>query len=213
MRDQLTNVNLGSLLNYYIYSYDANGNRIKFTNPYEQPAQNNEVIDNYDRITAHKSNVGEQTYSYDAEGNMIDKHYYSDQSAMNSVKDIKYVFNYQNQITEIWVDGQRIAQYQYDTGKQRIYSDTHYAGVDETKLYNWDSAGHIIAESTVTGTILTKYIYAGNNKVAMVKPDGKGGETLYFFINDLQGTPVLITDTSGNVVQKTQTDPYGNVER
>ncbi|MEI8132585.1 MAG: RHS repeat-associated core domain-containing protein [Leptolinea sp.] len=185
-----------------------------------KPFRDEYTYDMRDRLTTRYSTTGKQTYAYDAAGNMTDKHIYSDKSSISSIKDIHYDFNYQNQLTQVKINGQPVATYQYDTGKQRLYSDTHYTGVDETKVYHWDSAGHIIAEESLATASLTavsngrtNYIYAGNDKVAMVIVSTNGSETLYYFINDLQGTPVLITDTSANVVQKIQTDPYGNQER
>jgi len=58
-----------------------------------------------------------------------------------------------------------------------------------------------------------KYIYSGNTKMAMVQVKADGTEQTYYFVNNAQGSPALIADDSGAIVQKIQLDPYGNLEQ
>src|SRR5690348_15546941 len=37
------------------------------------------------------------------------------------------------------------------------------------------------------------------------------GDTVYYYYNDAQGSPVAVTDAHGNVIERTQYAPYGQV--
>jgi len=133
---------------------------------------------------------------------MTDKKIYAT-NLTEPTQNIKYAYNYQKALSEVKIGGEVIAEYEYDTGRQRIYSKVN----DEEKIYHWDS-GNIVAEGTPTEDFKTRYIYSGNQKMAMMR-DGK----IYYFVNNLQGTPVLIFNEQGKIVQKIQMDEYGNVEQ
>ena len=47
----------------------------------------------------------------------------------------------------------------------------------------------------------------------MITVASDGTEQVYYFVNNLQGTPTMIMDATGNVVQRIQMDAYGNVEQ
>jgi RHS repeat-associated protein len=91
---------------------------------------------------------------------------------------------------------------------------------DGQKIYYWDTQGRIIGEQNVayaganTNTATVRYIYSGNQKVAMARPknlsDLNAGEDIYYFVNNAQGTPVLIVDAAGKSVSKINLDEWGN---
>ena len=56
-----------------------------------------------------------------------------------------------------------------------------------------------------------RYIYSGNEKIAMLRPDENGTEQLYYFINNAQGTPVMILDNSGAVTAVINLDEWGTI--
>ena len=67
------------------------------------------------------------------------------------------------------------------------------------------------AEAT-TGRIVVRYIYRGNEKIAMERVDAQSGaRSWYYFINNAQGTPVLILDESGGTISRVNLDEWGNV--
>jgi RHS repeat-associated protein len=55
---------------------------------------------------------------------------------------------------------------------------------------------------------MASYIYAGTNRLAMVKPDG----SIYYYHNDHLGTPLAMTDSGGNTVWKVAYDPFGKAQ-
>ena len=46
----------------------------------------------------------------------------------------------------------------------------------------------------------------------MVYQDKDGKEKIYYFINNLQGTPIFIVDEAGTIIHRQQTDAWGNIE-
>ena len=54
--------------------------------------------------------------------------------------------------------------------------------------------------------------YSGNQKIAMERRDMSTGQTsLFYFINNAQGTPVLILDNTGGIKSKINLDEWGNL--
>ncbi|MCP4020633.1 MAG: peptidoglycan DD-metalloendopeptidase family protein, partial [Desulfobacteraceae bacterium] len=47
-------------------------------------------------------------------------------------------------------------------------------------------------------------------KIAMIRPDSKGNEQIYYFINNMQGSPIYIVDAEGTKISKVQMDEWGN---
>ena len=58
----------------------------------------------------------------------------------------------------------------------------------------------------VTGSTITKYYYAGMQRIAMRK-----GGTLYFMLSDHLGSTSLTTDASGNVISELRYTAWGEV--
>ena len=192
------------------------------------------VIDtNEDKVLQKTNRDGRvSTYSYDPMGNLTTKL----ESAMNAgtAQRVDYVYNYQDQLGEVKRNGETIARYGYDTKRQRVYrsvSQTGAAGggtpgntsfllpeaarreAKNGRLYMWDSAGRSIGEAeATTGRIVVRYIYSGNEKIAMERVDAQSGaRSWYYFINNAQGTPVLILDESGGTISRVNLDEWGNV--
>lgn len=47
--------------------------------------------------------------------------------------------------------------------------------------------------------------------VVLFASSARAGDTVYYYHNDAQGTPVVVTDAHGNVVERTYYGPYGEV--
>ena len=127
-----------------------------------------------------------------------------------------YTYNDQDQLAQVQDSGLTVMQMGYDHKRQRIYTYTWGAGDSAgPKCYYWDTQGRIIGEYTEQwhGTTV-RYIYSGNQKVAMARPknlsDLSQGEDIFYFINNAQGTPVMIVDGNNHEVSRINLDEWGN---
>jgi RHS repeat-associated protein len=124
------------------------------------------------------------TYTYDANGNMITRH----------VGTQMFNFSYDAENRLVLVSGDSTASFIYDADGARVKSV-----VDEETDYF--VGGHF--EKTDTG-VVTKYYIAGTSRVAMRK-DG----TVSYLLADHLGSTSLVTDASGNRTSELRYKPWG----
>lgn len=131
------------------------------------------------------------TYDYDANGNLIrgDGKYYEYNDANKLVK-----------VRHGDQSGPVIAEYFYDYNGQRIKKvengvTTYYIGK------------HTVTDVSESGTTSTKYYYANNERVA--QKNNSGNLTFYHF--DHLGGTNAVTDSSGNLVERTKYYPFGEI--
>ncbi len=135
---------------------------------------------------------GTISFQYDANGNMI--------------KDHKFYYSYDEfgQLVEIRKTnstGQILVQYIYDETGQRIKKTSYTNGLPEITYYIGDNFVSTIQNET---TINETYAFANGNLVAK----NVNGEIFYIY-NDFLGGVNVITDSSGNVVERMSYEPYG----
>ena len=80
-------------------------------------------------------------------------------------------------------------------------------GAETVFVYDFD--GNLVAESSIAGTISSEYLYMGSNRLAMA--DVSSGN-LYYYNNNYLGTPLLMTDSNGNVVWDADYQPFGGAD-
>lgn len=203
---------------YKTYAYDENGNITTFSlpgkhnNPRTTQRQFNEEKDQLTRLTQDDGSY--YTFNFDERGNLIQKILYNADNTLNTQTD--YTFNYQNQLQEVKKDTHTLATYQYNHKRLRVYSNTNIdSDWGGEKIYYWSLGGQEIGEGNLKyGDHTVRYIYNGNEKIAMIRPKNKEnlseGESIYWFINTSQGTPIKIVDEKGGVVDTNQVDEWGN---
>jgi RHS repeat-associated protein len=204
----------------YTHNYDGNGNILRFETAHNKGVgENNISIDaNHDRIREKRYQDGKVLkFEYDAAGNLTEKRRVNPTNRTDET--ITYIYNDQDQLSAIQNETTRIADYGYDHKRQRIYSN--HPGpqtYDGEKIYYWDLQGRIIGEEnqsySQSNAATVRYIYSGNQKVAMARPKNLNnlaeGEDMFYFINNAQGTPVMIVDAAQNPVSKINLDEWGN---
>jgi RHS repeat-associated protein len=137
------------------------------------------------------------SYSYDANGNMTsDGTRCFEYNDANQLKKVKTCANNQT-IAEYLYDhtGKRLVKKEFENGtlKHTIYSPTDEY---ETKK---------LANGTTENTTHFK---VNDEVVAKINPDG----SINYFHNDHLGSTSVLTGQSGNVVEKTSYEPYGEVK-
>ena len=109
-----------------------------------------------------------------------------------------------------WTPLDRLAQvttpagtssYSYDGDGLRVRKDAP----DATTVYVRDHLGRVIAEYDETGNLLNEYVYAGPRRIARISA---AGERVYFHA-DAVGTPLLTTESSGAVMWRGESLPFG----
>ncbi len=136
----------------------------------------------------------------------------------NPEKDIRYSYNYQGQLQESKDSTITTGTYRYNHKRQRVYSDMRMGTStgDGIKWYYWDAGGRNIGEGHQRyGDYTVRYIYSGNEKIAMARPKDldnmAAGEEILYFINNAQGTPVMVVNEAGTVESRINMDEWGNL--
>jgi RHS repeat-associated protein len=143
------------------------------------------------------TNSGGSTYFYDSDGDLV--------------QDTAYAYTYDEDHHLIQVerlsDSVIVGQYFYDAEGRRIEKITNPAGVASTNIYIYDG-DHIIEERDGTGSLLATYVYG--NYVDEVLQMNRGAQSYYYHQNALW-SPLALTDSGGNVVERYTYDVYGSV--
>ncbi|MBI5676156.1 MAG: hypothetical protein HZC48_10090 [Nitrospirae bacterium] len=131
------------------------------------------------------------TYDYDANGNLIrgDGKYYEYNDANKLVK-----------VRHGDQSGPIIAEYFYDYNGQRIKKV-------ENGVATYYIGKHTITEVSGSGTTNTKHYFANNERVAQKDISGN----LTFYHSDHLGGTNAITDSGGNLVERTKYYPFGEI--
>ncbi|NBV83958.1 hypothetical protein EBR57_07555, partial [bacterium] len=210
-RDEVTKVAIDGSARYN-YGYDLNQNPTRRETPYGVSSGNTNttVAVDYDHVSEIRYADGRKIrLTMDTAGNIGQKVRVS--SAGVTVETTEYRYTYHNQLAEVWRNGEKIQANQYDEDRQRVSVED---GINGRKWLYWDPAGRIVGEGREgVAEVVVKYIYDGNEKVAMVRPDNTGTEKGYYFINDANGTPLMIMDETGKVVSRINMDDWGNVNK
>ncbi|MFA5084294.1 MAG: RHS repeat-associated core domain-containing protein [Candidatus Paceibacterota bacterium] len=139
--------------------------------------------------------IKEQTFDlvYDKNGNLIqDQNYIYEYNALNQLTEIK-----DGSTSEV------ISEYSYDNNGERVKKVEHKADGDEITYYIDDNFIRVVNSS---GTFDTVYYLQDGQLIAREE----NGQKFYYHPDHL-GSTNIVTDESGNVVEKTEYAPFGAV--
>ena len=173
------------------FQYDATGNRLlrdgeAFTAIHDQA---NRLLENQDAC-----------FSYDLNGNLIEKQQKIGGACTGAITE--YTYNPENQLIQIAVDGNPIADYRYDALGRRIQKETTVG----TQKYIYDGPD-IVLEYDASDQLQASYLHSLNIDEPLLMrrdQDADGafetGENFYYQADRL-GSILALTDQAGAVAQ------------
>ncbi|MBB3823460.1 RHS repeat-associated protein [Xanthomonas arboricola] len=170
--------------NWNNYTYDVLDNILTAKLPGVR--ENNYWYDSKNRLTNIRSNEGSTTIglSYDAQGNLKNKNGQA------------FAFDYGNRLRD--VTGKEA--YRYDGYGRRVLS----GGLSTLNIQAYSQAGQLIY-AEVRGKGNTEYVYLNGSLLAT-----RNAGAIKFQHTDALGSPIAVTDTGGQVVERTDYQPYGS---
>jgi len=226
---------LGRLINYTdpasqtSYSYDANGNRTEQLSGTQSKNFNIEAISN--RLLSITDNQLQtlKSYSYDAAGHITGDGYH--QFAYDGRGRMVQASSIGHGVEQYLINGlgQRVAKihgHAHEKSKDDDYGnhdvkrtetdqhrkeqdnhdnhDNHDEGVPEGIYFVYDQAGHLLGEYNQHGKALQETVWLGDMPAAVL-----ANNQHYFIYADHLNSPRAITDRTGRVVWRWDSDPFG----
>ncbi|MBS4078017.1 RHS repeat-associated core domain-containing protein [Pseudomonas rustica] len=144
---------------------------------------------------------GDRHYDYDAFGNLIRERRGTAHKLVT-----EYRYDCQHRLIGLTRPDGKTASYQYDAFGRRISKTVDSA----TTEFFWQG-DNLVAESS--DTEYRSYVYEPGTFRPLALLDGKGPKKAcpFYYQNDHLGTPLELTDYSGEIVWSTQYDAYGKV--
>jgi RHS repeat-associated protein len=170
------------------YTYDKVGNRL--TKTVDGQTGTYTYVQGTNRIDQITTAGKTTTYSYDANGNA------------EGIGAWTLVYNQGNRLIRVEESGNTLGEYSYNGLGQRVTKDV--GGV--TTVFHYDFSGNIIAESDYLGIMKYEYLYVNEGRMALV--DFSTG-SVYHYLNNYLGTPIIITNDAGEVVWEADYKPFG----
>lgn len=166
------------------YTYDVLDNILTAKLP--GVSENNYWYDSKNRLTNIQNNAGATIVGlgYDAQGNLKNKNGQA------------FVFDYGNRLRD--VTGKEA--YRYDAYGRRVLS----GGLSTLNVQAYSQAGQLLY-AEVRGKGNTEYVYLNGSLLAT-----RNAGAIKFQHTDALGSPIAVTDTAGQVIERTDYQPYGS---
>ncbi len=177
-----------------VYGYDSNGNRV---NGYNKAGGILAYYDGQDRLTSWNGT----NYTYTANGELASRH----SLAGGNPQVTTYQYDVLGNLMSASLPNATTIDYIIDGRNRRIGKKVN--GV-LTQGFLYKDQLNPIAELDGAGNVVSRFVYGSKGNV----PDYmiKGGAT-YRIISDHLGSPRLVVDSTGAVVQRMDYDDWGNV--
>ncbi|ABA87391.2 RHS repeat protein [Syntrophotalea carbinolica DSM 2380] len=228
-----TGMSAGSIMGY-TYGYDSRGNTVSITNGLDANKDQSFGYDKLNRITAFNGAWGNGSFTYDTSGNRLTKtidgvdttyNYASNRLtgttgnepgsyAYNTAghltsgawggKSYSLTYDGFNQVKSFTSGGTLVAEAGYDGDGLRIKKIT----ADGTTVYHYDPAGNVLSEDQPDGS-KTDYIYLNGKLLAKVDVNAELAEEVFFYHTDFAGTPLAMSDASGQKIWEADDKPFG----
>ncbi|BAN33961.1 hypothetical protein SCD_n00112 [Sulfuricella denitrificans skB26] len=121
-----------------------------------------------------------------------------------------YTYNQAGQLYTISKNSVLMATYYYNAQSQRTRKVTTASAPQgaQTVVYHYDQQGHLLAETSGTGTPIRTYVWRDDTPIAQIEhqPTRK---TLYYEVDHLN-TPRAAMDETGKVLWRWESDAFGS---
>jgi len=138
----------------------------------------------------------EQTYSYDSNGNLI-RTTYADGTYMS------HAWNYKNQLISTTTRSGETINYRYDHNGMRTYQHNETTGT--TKRYY--TSGYELETTDNTTTERIPINHMGMHLATIITTNGK--TDIHYYHNDHLGTSSIVTNSNNDILDISDTLPYG----
>jgi len=138
----------------------------------------------------------EQTYSYDSNGNLI-RTTYADGAYMS------HTWNYKNQLISTTTRSGETINYRYDHNGMRTYQHNETTGT--TKRYY--TSGYELETTDDTTTERIPINHMGMHLATIITTNGK--TDIHYYHNDHLGTSSIVTNSNNDILDISDTLPYG----
>ena len=213
----------------YTYTYDDYDQLITAVNPegtysYTYDQRNNRLTQ---RTQIGQSDITEY-YTYDLEDRLTNMTV-KDTQTQNVIREIDYTYNYNGDLIEKEItEGQNIDTftYSYFVGgnlkdvtlpDETTVEFTYYAGglraskTSDTEIISYHYSGGLLSkevyiDKVTEDTIRTIYYLPYGFKII----EGEN-EDIYFYVSDMRGSVIALTDITGAIVETYSYDPFGKL--
>ncbi len=153
--------------------------------------------------------------TYDYVGNRLDnvtdttlRHYLYDENGNTTDDGLRmFVYDPGQRLIQVKQGTTVLVENEYD-GKGRRAIKRANNGATVT-VFHYDLSDRLIAETDGQGNLRVEYVYLEGRPLAQIRHAGSS-EAAYYYHDDHLGTPKLMTDGTGAVVWRVETDPFGN---
>ena len=226
-RYQLNALNIGNL-KQLAYTRDNAGNITAITDTLNLSTNKSYTYDNLYRLTLATGQWGLLTYAYNPVGNRTNEttstgstvytyttntnklslasgekmfnFSYDNNGNTTAENNKQYIYNQNQRLTQVTDSSTVLGEYVYNAKGQRSVKTVN----GQTTVFHYAQKGLLIAESTLSGTITAEYVYLNGQPLTKVE-----NNNIYYYHNDHLGTPITITNSSGQAVWNGEYLPFG----
>ncbi|WP_188108613.1 RHS repeat-associated core domain-containing protein [Sulfurimonas lithotrophica] len=173
----------------FIYTYDANGNRVSAT-------VNGVTTSAYYTLDDQTEVYGDNTYTYDEDGQLVSK--------QNSLGTTTYTYNTYGTLTGVTLEDGTTIKYHLNPLNQRIAKEVNGVIVEK---YLWENLTTLLAILDADDNVVQRYNYSDERVPTSLTHDNQ----TYYLHYDQVGTLRLVTDANHNIVKEITYDTYGNI--
>ena len=184
----------GILVEEYTYSQDPHGRRYSEVNSLRGIARTF-AYNGEDQVTYFTGDTaGAMQYSVDG---FLERKTEGDETTL-------YTYSTRGELLNVTLPDGRFVEYRHDPLGRRIAKIVDGVMVEQ---YQWDGLTRLLAVYDGAGTIVMRFLYAdGRLPVAVAVAGGT-----YYLAYDQVGSLRVVSDSSGNIVDRIEYDSFGNI--